>query len=92
MRFLPILMLLAGCGEATPNGPAGADLAAPGSAGDDLAVTPGADLALRDGGDVPGLDGGACLATTPTTTLYLDYCMDAASSFCFHDVPNDGFF
>jgi len=83
-------MLLAACGGPSPTTTApGADLAAP--AGVDLAAA--ADLALRDGGLAPGGDGGACPgAPTPPTTLYLDYCMDAPSSFCFRDAPPSGFF
>lgn len=88
MRFVPLLILVAACGDQAPD-PAAADLAA--GAVDDLAAT-APDLASRDG-SAPGVDGGAaCLATTPPTTLYLDYCMDAASSFCFRDAPPDDFF
>jgi len=87
MRLLPALMLLAACADSSSTAaPPGADLSA--TAGADLAVA-GADLATHDAA-APGGDAGACLAgSTPPTTLYLDYCMDAPSSFCFHDTPSD---
>ena len=74
MRFLWTLIFVAACADR----PAMSH----DFGGSDLSASIATDSASALMADLSPLDGGGCIASTPPTTLYLDYC---ATEFCFHD-------